>query len=162
AMILRMPLTLAIIPCLIVTVNGERYAIPQRELEEAVCLHPGMKGRIEQAFDTEVYRLRERLLAIIRLREVFNNPHPFTAQTKAEILKKYAASNREPVVTEYIVVVRQGGKRFGLLVDEVRGTEEIIVKPMNVAMKRVDIFTGATIMGDGRVALIADVAGIVQ
>ena len=63
AMILRMPLTLAIIPCLIVTVNGERYAIPQRELEEAVCLHPGMNGRIEQAFDTEVYRLRDRLAA---------------------------------------------------------------------------------------------------
>jgi len=162
AMILRMPLTLAIIPCLIVTVNGERYAIPQRELEEAVCLHPGMTGRIEQAFDTEVYRLRERLLAIVRLREVFANPQPFTAETKAEILKKYAASNREPVVTEYIVVVRQGGKRFGLLVDEVRGTEEIVVKPMNAAMKRVGIFTGATIMGDGRVALIANVAGIVQ
>jgi len=162
AMILRMPLTLAIIPCLIVTVNGERYAIPQRELEEAVCLHPGMPGRIEQAFDTEVYRLRQRLLAIVRLREVFDHPQPFTAETKAEILKKYAASNREPVVTEYIVVVRQGRKRFGLLVDEVRGTEEIVVKPMNAAMKRVGIFTGATIMGDGRVALIANVAGIIQ
>jgi two-component system chemotaxis sensor kinase CheA len=130
-----MPLTLAIIPCLIVAVNGERYAIPQRELEEAVCLHPGMKGRIEQAFDTEVYRLRERLLPIIRLREVFETPRRFTPEIKAGILKKYAASNREPVVTEYIVVVRQGGKRFGLLVDDVRGTEEIVVKPMNVAMK---------------------------
>ena len=162
AMILRMPLTLAIIPCLIASVNGERYAIPQRELEEAICLHPGLKGRIEQAFDTEFYRLRERLLPIIRLREVFDNPRPFTAETKGEILKKYAASNREPVVTEYIVVVRHGGKRFGLLVDEVRGTEEIVVKPMNVALKGVDIFTGATIMGDGRVALIANVAGIVE
>ena len=137
AMIMRMPLTLAIIPCLIVTVNGERYAIPQRELEEAICLHPGLKGRIEQAFDTEFYRLRDRLLPIIRLREVFEYPRPFTAETKAEILKKYAASNREPVVTEYIVVVRQGRKRFGLLVDDVRGTEEIVVKPMNAAMKRV-------------------------
>ena len=74
AMILRMPLTLAIIPCLIVTVNGERYAIPQRELEEAVCLHPGMSGRIEQAFDTEVYRLRDRLLPIVRLRDVLSRP----------------------------------------------------------------------------------------
>jgi two-component system chemotaxis sensor kinase CheA len=162
AMILRMPLTLAIIPCLIVCVNGERYAIPQRELEEAVCLHPGMKGRIEQAYDTEVYRLRERLIPIVRLREVFENVRRFTPETKAGILKKYAASNREPVLTEYIVVVRQGGKRCGLLVDEIRGTEEIVVKPMNVAMKRVGIFTGATIMGDGRVALIADVAGIVR
>jgi two-component system chemotaxis sensor kinase CheA len=121
-----------------------------------------MKGRIEQAFDTEVYRLRDRLLAIVRLREVFHNPQPFSAQFKAEVLQKYAASNREPVVTEYIVVVRQGSRRFGLLVDEVRGTEEIVVKPMNAAMKRVGIFTGATIMGDGRVALIANVAGIVQ
>jgi two-component system chemotaxis sensor kinase CheA len=162
AMIIRMPLTLAIIPCLIASVGGERYAIPQRELEEAICLHPGLKGRIEQAFDTEFYRLRERLLPIIRLREVFDNPRPFNAETKAEILKKYADSNREPVVTQYIVVVRQGGKRFGLLVDELRGTEEIVVKPMNVALKRVDIFSGATIMGDGRVALIANVAGIVQ
>ena len=162
AMIIRMPLTLAIIPCLIASVGGERYAIPQRELEEAICLHPGLNGRIEQAFDTEFYRLRDRLLPIIRLREVFDHPRPFTAETKAEILRKYADSNREPVVTEYIVVVRQGGKRFGLLVDEVRGTEEVVVKPMNVALKRVDIFTGATIMGDGRVALIANVAGIVQ
>jgi two-component system, chemotaxis family, sensor kinase CheA len=163
AMIIRVPLTLAIIPCLIVSVSGERYAIPQRELEEAICLHPGLKGRIEQAFDTEFYRLRERLLPIVRLREIFDNPRPFTPQAKAELLRKYAASNREPAVTEYIVVVRQhGGKRFGLLVDDVRGTEEIVVKPMNVALKRVDIFTGATIMGDGRVALIANVAGIVQ
>ena len=109
AMIIRMPLTLAIIPCLIVSVGGDRYAIPQRELEEAVCLHPRLKGRIEQAFDTEFYRLRERLLPIIRLREVFDHPGPFTSRTKAEILEKYAASNREPVVAEYIVVVRQGG-----------------------------------------------------
>ena len=161
AMIIRMPLTLAIIPCLIVIVGGERYAIPQRELEEAICLHPGLKGRIEQAFDTEFYRLRERLLPIIRLREVFDDHRPVTAQTKAETLKKYADSNRDPVVTQYIVVARHGGKRFGLLVDDVRGTEEIVVKPMNVALKRLDIFTGATIMGDGRVALIANVAGII-
>ena len=82
AMILRMPLTLAIIPCLIVTVSGERYAIPQRELEEAVCLHPGMSGRIEQAFDTEVYRLRDRLLPIVRLRDVLNRPAPFTPERR--------------------------------------------------------------------------------
>ena len=94
AMILRMPLTLAIIPCLIVTVNGERYAIPQRELEEAVCLHPGMSGRIEQAFDTEVYRLRDRLLPIVRLRDVLSRPEPFTAETKAEILAAHAARRR--------------------------------------------------------------------
>ncbi|SIO40766.1 two-component system, chemotaxis family, sensor kinase CheA [Singulisphaera sp. GP187] len=161
AMILRMPLTLAIIPCLILTVNGERYAIPQRELEEAVCLHPGMTGRIEQAYDTEVYRLRDRILPVVRLRDVLSRPHPFTAEDKAEILKEHAA-NADPARIEYILVLRLPGRRFGLVVDEVRGTEEIVVKPMHASIKRVGIFTGATIMGDGRVALITDVAGIVE
>jgi two-component system chemotaxis sensor kinase CheA len=163
AMILRMPLTLAIIPCLIVTVSGERYAIPQRELEEAVCLHPGMSGRIEQAFDTEVYRMRDRLLPIVRLRDVLNRPAPFTPEAKAEILAAHAASaNIDPARIEYILVLRLPGRRFGLVVDEVRGTEEVVVKPMHPSIKRVGIFTGATIMGDGRVALIADVTGIVE
>jgi two-component system chemotaxis sensor kinase CheA len=161
AMILRMPLTLAIIPCLIVTVSGQRFAIPQRDLEEANCLHPGLKGRIEQAFDTEVYRLRGRLLPIVRMSEVLSQRQPFNAQTKAEILAKYAGK-AEPQGIAYILVLRTAGRRFGLVVDEVRGTEEIVVKPMHPSLKRVDIFTGATIMGDGRVALIADVAGIVE
>ena len=161
AMILRMPLTLAIIPCLIVTVNGERYAIPQRDLEEAICLHPGMKGRIERAFDTEVYRLRGRLLPIVRMKEVLSRRQPFTAKTKAEILAEYAVKP-DPRRIAYILVLRTAGRRFGLVVDEVKGTEEIVVKPMHPSIKKVGIFTGATIMGDGRVALIADVAGIVE
>jgi len=161
AMILRMPLTLAIIPCLIVTVNGERYAIPQRELEEAVCLHPGMSGRIERAYDTEVYRLRDKLLPVVRLRDVLSRPQPFSAEAKAEILAEHAA-NVDPTRIEYILVLRLPGRRFGLVVDEVRGTEEVVVKPMHASIKRVGIFTGATIMGDGRVALITDVGGIVE
>jgi two-component system, chemotaxis family, sensor kinase CheA len=161
AMILRMPLTLAIIPCLVVTVNGERYAIPQRDLEEAICLHPELKGRIELAFDTEVYRLRGRLLPLVRLGDVLGRRRPFTEATKAEIVAEHAA-NPEPRRIAYILVLRSAGRRFGLVVDEVRGTEEIVVKPMHPSLKRVGIFTGATIMGDGRVALIADVAGIVE
>jgi two-component system chemotaxis sensor kinase CheA len=161
AMILQMPLTLAIIPCLIVTVEGERYAIPQRELEEAICLHPGMKGRIERAFDTEVYRLRGRLLPIVRMHDVLSRRRPFDTETKAEILAWHEA-NPEPERISYILVLRSAGRRFGLVVDEVRGTEEIVVKPMHPSIKKVGVFTGATIMGDGRVALIADVAGVVD
>ena len=161
AMILRMPLTLAIIPCLIVAVNGERFAIPQRELEEAVCLHPGMNGRIEYAYDTEVYRLRDRLLPIIRLSDVLAQNEPFDPETKAKILGRQKATG-EPASIQYILVLRVLGRRFGLVVDEVRGTEEIVVKPLHPTVKRVGIFTGATIMGDGRVALIADVQGIVE
>jgi two-component system chemotaxis sensor kinase CheA len=161
AMILRMPLTLAIIPCLIVTAGGQRYAIPQRELEEAVCLHPGLKGRVERAFDTEVYRLRGRLLPVLRLSDVLARRRPFTEQTKAEVLAEHDAHD-DPKRISYILVLRSAGRRFGLVVDEVRGTEEVVVKPMHPSVKKVGVFSGATIMGDGRVALIADVAGIAE
>ncbi len=157
--VLRLPLTLAIIPCLIVTVDEERFAVPQRDLEEVVCLHPQSTGRIEQAFDTEVYRLRETLLPIVRLSEVLRRKRRFTPADKSEILAAHAADQSAKPI-EYILVLRSSGRRFGLLVDEVRGTQEIVVKPMHPSMKRVGIFTGATIMGDGRVALITDAEGI--
>jgi two-component system chemotaxis sensor kinase CheA len=160
SMVLRLPLTLAIIPCLVVTVGEERFAVPQRELEEVVCLHPRSPGRIEQAFDTEVYRLREILLPIVRLQEVLQRREPFSATTKAEILATHSADSRERI--EYILVLRIAGRRFGLVVDAVRGTQEVVVKPMHPSMKRVGIFTGATIMGDGRVALIIDSEGIIE
>ena len=158
---LRLPLTLAIIPCLIVTVEGDRFAVPQRDLEEVVCLHPRLTGRIEQAYDTEVYRLREKLLPIVRFSEVLHRDQPFTNEAKTEILATHAAAIEQKWI-EYILVLKLGGRRFGLVVDEVRGTQEIVVKPMHPSMKRVEIFNGSTIMGDGRVALIADVGGIVE
>jgi two-component system chemotaxis sensor kinase CheA len=158
AMILRLPLTLAIIPCLIVTVGGERYAVPQRDLEEAVCLHPRLAGRIEQAFDTEVYRLRGQLLPIVRLGDVLRRGRPPGAG--AETRDEPAADPGQQVA--YILVLRAASRRFGLVVDEVRGTEEVVVKPMHPAIKPIGIFSGATIMGDGRVAPIIDVAGVVE
>ena len=161
SMVLRLPLTLAIIPCLIVTVAEDRFAVPQRELEEVVCLHPQGSGRIEQAFDTEVYRLRERLLPIVRLSDVLAQRQPFTAEAKSDFLAMHAADGPRSRV-EYILVLKLAGRRFGLVVDEVRGTEDIVVKPLHASMKRVGIFSGATIMGDGRVALITDVRGIVE
>ena len=161
SMVLRLPLTLAIIPCLIVRVNGDRFAVPQRELEEVVCLHPSAAGKIEQAYDTEVYRLRERLLPIVRFKDVIDRTTPFTAEAKAEILTSHPRTGAAPRIT-YILVLKLAGRRFGLVVDEIHGTEEVVVKPMHPSMKRVGIFNGATIMGDGRVALIADVAGIVE
>ena len=162
SMQLRVPLTLAIIPCLIVEVGDDRFAIPQRELEEIVCLHPGSKGAIEHAFDTEVYRLRDRLLPIVRFQEVLDRRRPFDAGAKAEILTRHPPAARDASKIEYILVLRSRGRRFGLLVDQVRGTQEVVVKPMHPAMKRVGVFSGATLMGDGQVALIANVEGIVD
>src|SRR5207253_659333 len=87
---LRLPLTLAIIPCLIVTAGGQRYAVPQKDLEEFVCVRPGQgRTQVEYAHDHEVVRLRERLLPLVRLTEVLARPRPFTAQTRAEILRTH-------------------------------------------------------------------------
>lgn len=162
SMVLRVPLTLAIVPCLIVTVGEDRFAVPQRELEEIVCLHSGGKRHIEHAFDAEVFRLRESLLPVVRLSEVLARPHAFTAADKAEILAKHPPSERELSRIEYILVLRSNGKRFGLLVDNVQGREEIVVKPMHMAMRQLSVFSGATLMGDGRVALITNVEGILE
>ena len=162
SMVLRVPLTLAIVPCLIVTVGDDRFAVPQRELEEIVCLHSGGKRHLEQAFDAEVFRLREVLLPVVRLSEVLARPRAFTAADKAEILSKYPPSERDPAHIEYILVLRSDGKRFGLLVDKVQGREEIVVKPMHLTMRQLSVFSGATLMGDGRVALITNVEGILE
>ena len=156
---LRLPLTLAIIPCLVVGVGGEKYAIPQRNLEEVVALHSRSHERIEPAYNTEVFRLREKLLPIVRFSEVLNRRVPFTEEAKSEILASHTARELGSRV-EHILVLRTSGRKIGLVVDEVRGTQEIVVKPMHPSMKRVRIFSGATIMGDGQVALIADVDGI--
>ena len=86
SMVMRVPLTLAIIPCLIVTVGEERFAVPQRGLEEIVCLYPGGEGAIEHAYDTEMYRLREVLLPVVRYAEVLKRTKPFDAAVKCEIM----------------------------------------------------------------------------
>jgi two-component system chemotaxis sensor kinase CheA len=162
SMLLRVPLTLAIVPCLIVTVGTQRYAVPQRELEEVVCLHPQLDRHLEQAFDTEVLRLRDSLLPVIRFAEVLERRRPFTAEDKAEILARHGSGQRDPNQVEYVLILRSRGRRVGLLVDSVRGREEIVVKPIHPALKQVGVFSGATLMGDGRVALIANVEGIVE
>ncbi len=159
---LRVPLTLAIVPCLIATCHRQRFAVPQRELEEIVCLHPGGKHVLEQAYDTEVFRLRQSLLPVVRLSEVLAHPRPLTADDKGKILARHADSLASRTKIEYLLVIRCAGKRFGLLVDDVLGREEIVVKPMHSALKRIGIFSGATMMGDGQVALIVHAEGIIN
>ena len=99
---------------------------------------------------------------MIRFSEILARSQPFSADDKAEILAKYPPAERDPAKIEYILVLRSNGKRFGLLVDQVQGREEIVVKPIHAAMRKVTIFSGATLMGDGRVALIANAVGIIE
>jgi two-component system chemotaxis sensor kinase CheA len=163
---LRLPLTLAIIPCMTVTAGGQRYAIPQRDLEELVCLSAEQAARqVEYAYDHEAYRLRHRLLPLVRLAEVLARPAPFTAATRAEVLHKYRGPATGPGAGDGLfrfAVVKVGPQRFGLVVDQLLSTEEIVVKPMHPVLKPLHCFSAATIMGDGRVALILDVEGIAR
>ncbi|MBN9420164.1 MAG: chemotaxis protein CheA [Candidatus Eremiobacteraeota bacterium] len=139
---LRLPLTLAIIPALLVSSNGQRYAIPQVNLQELVRLEGAeAQAGIERIYGAEVYRLRGQLLPLLRLRSVLGSP--------------VEASD-----TVNIVVVNADGTPFGLIVDGVCDTEEIVVKPLTRELKQLQLYAGATIMGDGTVALILDVAGL--
>jgi two-component system chemotaxis sensor kinase CheA len=147
---IKIPLTLAIIPALIVTCGGERYAIPQVSLVELVRLEGnGARQGIESVHGAPVYRLRGNLLSVVYLNRELHFGSP-ASQCSAQL----------DVVN--IAVLQADDCQFGLIVDEVNDTEEIVVKPLGELLKGLSIYTGATIMGDGRVALILDVLGLAQ
>ena len=164
--LLRLPLTLAIIPSLMVGVGAHRYAIPQVNLEELVCLYDDeVVSKIEIARDQEVFRLRDQLLPLVRANELFERPQPFTAKVRTEITTKHTVQRAEMAKRGEALtfaVVKVGIRRFGLVVDRVIGTEEIVVKPMHHALKHLRCCSGATVMGDGQVALILDIEGVAK
>jgi len=141
---IRLPLTLAIIPALTVEEGGDCHAIPQTHLLELVRL--GESARIERAHDREVHRLRGELLPVVRLARVFAGPDADGAGADAE--------------PRHLLVLSAGGRRFGLAVARVRDTEEIVVKPLHPRLREGGLFAGATVRGDGRVALILDVQAL--
>jgi two-component system chemotaxis sensor kinase CheA len=146
---LKIPLTLAIIPALVVTCRGNRFAIPQVALTELVSLDAGdTKGGIETVHGAPVYRLRGRLLPLLYL------------SRELKLAEEDPAQKRSGVVN--IVVLRADDRQFGLVVDEINDTEEIVVKPLRKQLKNLKTLAGASIMGDGRVALILDVLGLAQ
>ena len=143
---IKIPLTLAIIPALIVSTGGDRFAIPQVNLLELVRLEEELAAKaIENIHGAPVYRLRGHLLPLVNL----NNELRPGAKRRAG-----GAIN--------IVVLQADERQFGLIVDEINDTEEIVVKPLSKQLKGLSTFAGATIMGDGRVALILDVMGVAQ
>ena len=143
---LRVPITLAIIPVLIVVAGKQRFAIPQVNLEELIMLQTDadQSQAIERIYGAEVYRLRGELLPIIRLRDIFAMPQ---AEEASENLLN-------------IVVLSAGELHFGLVVDDVGDTEEIVVKPLSSHIKQLRFYDGATIMGDGGISLILNTAGL--
>jgi two-component system chemotaxis sensor kinase CheA len=150
---IKIPLTLAIIPALIVTSGAERFAIPQVSLLELVRLEAeqARKG-IEMLYGAPIYRLRGQLLPLAYLNRELKLESPAT--TSASVPANDAVVN--------IVVLQADGRQFGMVVDEINDTEEIVVKPLGKQLKSITCFAGATIMGDGKVALILDVMGLAQ
>jgi two-component system chemotaxis sensor kinase CheA len=143
---IKIPLTLAIIPALTVECAGERYAIPQVSLDELLCLEGEQaKAGVEYLSGAPVYRLRGNLVPLVWLDHVLD-------LTKA------------PHVDDSvnILILQAEGHRFGLVVDRVLNTEEIVVKPLARQLKDIGTYAGATILGDGRVALILDVRSLAR
>ncbi|QJA05510.1 hybrid sensor histidine kinase/response regulator [Thermosulfurimonas marina] len=134
---IKIPLTLAIVPALIVLSGGERYAIPQVGLKELVNLES--QEEIHRIGDSEFYRLRGEIIPIVRLAKILGLPD---GEARS------------------LAILTTGTIDFGLLVDEVRDSEEIVVKPLGRLLKGIPVYAGATIMGDGKVALILDVVGL--
>ena len=141
---IRIPLTLAIIPALVVSAAGDRYAIPQVNLLELVRLEGEQaKSQVETVQGAPVYRLRGRLLPLVDLREQLDLPPVERATT-------------------YIVVLQADNRQFGLVVDDIKDTEEIVVKPLGRQLRAIELYAGATIMGDGMVALILDTMALAR
>ena len=199
---IKLPLTLAIIPCQIVMTGNERYAIPQVNLEELLRIPASqVKDRIERVGDAEVVRLRGNLLPLIKLSDEIGTDavyvDPKTGNKNLDRRKTLSdrRSKKSPLVTDSdtetskiegenervetearqsedrryhatsalnVVVVSTGAMKYGLVVDELHDSEEIVVKPLGRDLKSCKGYAGATIMGDGRVALILDVANLAQ
>lgn len=196
---IKLPLTLAIIPCQIIETAGERYAIPQVNLEELLRIPAGqVKERVERVGDAEVVRLRGVLLPLIRLADVIGIERtyydPESGEMKPDRREKIFdrrgrnsplfKSDDEPVkepaeprqnrprsITDRrtsaasalnIVVVSTGSMKYGLIVDRLQDSEEIVIKPLGRHLQQCKGYAGATIMGDGRIALILDVSNLAR
>jgi two-component system, chemotaxis family, sensor kinase CheA len=140
---LKIPLTLTIIPALIIISGGERYAIAQTSLQELVRLEAEALNSIEMLYDVPVYRLRGEIVQIIYVNQVLQIED--------------RATNSD---TLNLIILQTENCRFGLIVDTIEDILDIVVKPLGKQLQALSLFAGATILGDGRVALIIDVVGL--
>ena len=143
---IKIPLTLAIVSALVVECAGERFAIPQISVVELVRATANGELKVEKIKDTPVLRLRNKLLPLVSLRE------------KLEL-----GDGKETIENDtFIVVTQVGTYNFGIMVDRVFDTEEIVVKPVAPILRHISMFSGNTILGDGSVIMILDPNGIAE
>lgn len=148
---IKIPLTLAIVPALVVTAAEDRYCIPQVSLLELVRLDGDrVRTDVEMLHSVPIYRLRGQLLPLVYLDEELGLR---ARRTKEERFADESVN---------IVVLQAEDRQFGLIVDDISDTQEIVVKPLGSHLKSLTAYAGSTIMGDGAVSLILDVIGIAQ
>jgi len=163
-----LPLTLAIIPSLIIQMDDEKFAVPQVNVEEIVRIYDNeIYKKIERSGIQEMYRLRDNLLPMVRLNEILKRPEKFTDNKKVLITESYhqqysklIEKNNMQGFSLIFAVVKVGSKKFGLIIDKMIGTEEIVVNALPQTIKSLGIYSGTTILGDGEVALVLDIDGI--
>ena len=141
--VIKIPLTLAIVSTLIVECAGQRFAIPQINVIELVRAAANSEHRIENLHNAPVLRLRERILPLVSLQALLGVP-----------------PNEKPASEVFVIVTQVGAQSFGIIVDRVFDTEEIVVKPVSPALRDLPIYSGNTILGDGSVIMILDPNGI--
>jgi two-component system chemotaxis sensor kinase CheA len=181
---IKLPLTLAIIPCLLVTEEGESFAIPQANLVELHRLPAReVKNQIQKFGDVLVLRLRGDLIPLVRLRDALAMPtRTFTVEPgiriddfrKTGFDRRQDSSHDEPyrrtnddrrlsaLSAVNIAIVASGEFRYGIMVESLQDSLEIVVKPLGRHLRNCDSYAGATILGDGRLALILDVVSIAR
>ncbi|MGP1273977.1 MAG: chemotaxis protein CheW, partial [Caulobacterales bacterium] len=142
---IKIPLTLAIVSALIVKAGEARFALPQLAVRELVRAGEGSAHAIESLNGARMIRLRNRLLPVVSLNTVLGLP-----ETSAESSHGY------------VVVIEAAGRKLGVVVDDVLDTEEIVVKPLSAQLRGIQVYSGATLLGDGSVIIILDPNGLSQ
>jgi two-component system chemotaxis sensor kinase CheA len=145
---LRVPLTLAIVRALIVRSGGQSFCLPQSALIELVYL-PWREAdaAIERMGDAELFRLRDRLLPMVRLDRLLG-------------LQESVAESSAKAHGFYLIVLESEGCSYGLVVDDLQAPEEIVVKPLSPVLREIGLFSGATVLGSGMLAMILDIAAV--
>ena len=150
--IIHLPTTLTIMSSLIVRIEGDRYAVPHSELKEVILVRPEDEIQIEQIRDREVYRLRGNLIPILSMEEITG--------VRREVEEDGKLSSKSGEVL--FLVLHSGLNQFGLLIDSIDHTEEIVVKPLAQILSSHTFYAGSSILGDSDVAMVLSANGICQ
>lgn len=142
--IINIPLTLAIMPVLIIDTEGQKFGIPQNNILEMILINEETEQQIEEINDHKILRLRESLLPLVTLSEILQ-------------LKESKKNNEY-----YIIICNVNNINFGIIVDNIYDTEEIVLKPTSSVLKSIEIYSGITVLGNGDIIIILDLNGVTK